>query len=262
MRCAICKRTSDEVRLFTGIFEAEMVNVCEDCAEKDNIPIIRKPSSSQLDRADRRYSVRERMEIMSGVRDKTEISEEQMMTQGNLARLKTPPKKQTHEEVVDNYYWNLNMARRRLKMTTGTLAQQTGVPSDIIRAIERGIIPKDFETIFRKLESYLGIKMLKNQPDKINFVRNNREVEREILENVRGKIDKKDKDNLPEKIINEDDDDEELDVNDKKKLEKITISDLLGIKKRREARKLRKQKEEEMIDEELVSDDEFEIEEL
>jgi len=61
MRCTICKKTSEEIKLYSGIKESEMIMICEDCAESEGVPIIKKPSELQLDKADERYSVRERM---------------------------------------------------------------------------------------------------------------------------------------------------------------------------------------------------------
>ena len=254
MRCSVCKRTSDEVKLFGGIFESNMIRICEDCAEKEGVPIIKRPSGSQLDKADKRYSVRERMERMSGFYDKTEINEEELVTQGNLARLRSLPEKQQHEDVMDNYYWNLNMARRRRKISVGALAEEMSVAPEIIRGIEKGILPKDFEQLFVKLEVYLGIKLLKNQTNKINFVRNNREAEREILENVKKKIDGKSEVDEEDEETPEEEVDLDLKKN-KKDLFKITISDLVKLKKKKEKAK---KEEDEVMGEDL----DLEIEEL
>ena len=169
--CTICKKTSDEIQLFEGIYNAEMVNICETCAETEQVPVIRKPSTSQLNKASEHYSVRERMERMSGMRDTTEISDDQIVTQGQLAKLRVPPKKQHHENVLDNYYWTLNIARRRAKLSVTQLAEKMQVEPQVIQDIEKGKLPAEFEETFVKLEAFLGIKLLKNHKEKINFVR-------------------------------------------------------------------------------------------
>ena len=105
-RCKICKKPNDIVELFEGIFDNEMIMVCESCADEEKIPILKKPSRSQLDVADKRYSVRERMERMSGMADRrSELSKDQLIVQNNINLLKQVPVKETHEDVVDNYYW-------------------------------------------------------------------------------------------------------------------------------------------------------------
>ena len=132
MRCSVCKRTSDEVRLLEGILKAEMVRVCTECAKTEGIPLVHKPSEEQLEKANERYSVRERMERLSGMRDTTEISNDQIVTQGNLAKLRAPPKKQYNDEVLDNYYWTLNIARRRKKLSINQLSRLIGIEVNIL----------------------------------------------------------------------------------------------------------------------------------
>ena len=46
--CFRCERTGKEARLFDAIYENEMVKVCEKCSITENIPVVRKPSTSQL----------------------------------------------------------------------------------------------------------------------------------------------------------------------------------------------------------------------
>ena len=250
MRCSICKKTSDEIKLFEGIFNAEMINVCENCAEDQKIPVIRKPSESQLEKAEQRYSVRERMERMSGMHDTTEISKDQIVTQGNLAKLRVPPKKQHHEDIEDNYYWALNIARRRAKMTTTQLAEKMQVNSQIIQEIEKGKIPENFEEIFIKLEIYLGIKLLKKNKTKINFIRSSNKEE-EILKTVAEKMKNCETEDLvQEKIQNE-----EIKLSRRENLKDVTLNDLIDRKRAREKYKLQA-KQNEMLG------DEIDIEEL
>ena len=237
MKCAICKKTSDEVPLYSGILEANMVMVCDECAENEGIPVIKKPSESQLDKANERYSVRERMERMSGMRDATEISDDQIVTQGNLAKLRTPPKKESHEDVLDNYYWTLNIARRRAKMSVGQLAEKMCVSPDLIQSIEKGKIPQNFEEVFIKLEAFLGIKLLKAHKRKVNFVRMI-DKEKEILEEVRRKMghpDSKEDTELKEEQINRISKGE-ANFSKRENLSNVTLNDLVEMKKERETR--------------------------
>jgi len=277
MRCAICKKTSDEVQLFEGIMEAEMVNICESCAGDQGVPIIKKPSESQLNKADERYTVRERMERMSGMREITEISKDQMITQGNLARLKAPPKKQYNNDVLDNYYWTLSIARRRAKLSANQLANKMQTTPEIIKGIEKGRIPENFEEIFLKLEAFFGIKLLKKHEPQISFKRN-RDEEEKILQEVarklsgqKGKIKDEDETGEKDEIENKVEIKEKIeaprqhrrrhaepidtDFSIQEDLSNVTLSDLIERKKRMEKRKAKLQ-EDEMLG------DEIDIEEL
>jgi ribosome-binding protein aMBF1 (putative translation factor) len=257
MRCAICKKEGNEIKLFEGILNTGMINICSRCSEEGGIPIIRKPSKEQLKKGEERYSVRERMERMSGMRDSSEISGEQTIIQKNLSRLKIPEKKETNEGVLDDYYWTLNMARRRKKWSINQLSEKIKIDSKIIKDIERGRIPKNFEEIFIKFEIFFGIKLLKNHKNKIHFKRTINE-EREILDSVREKMNfpQKEETKVEEKIL-----EDEIDFNSKESLENLTLNDLVNMKRKKE--KKAKQKKIKIQTASMVGDDiDLEIGEL
>jgi ribosome-binding protein aMBF1 (putative translation factor) len=237
MKCTVCKKNSEEVELFKGILPDGMAMVCDACAEREEIPIIKAPSEHQLDKADKRYSVRERMERMSGVRDTTEISGDQMVTQGNLAKLRIPLPKEHHEDILDNYYWTLNLARRRKKLTTSQLAEKMQVNSETIVGIEKGKLPENFQELFIKLEAFLGIKLLKAANKQIHFTRTVDE-KKEILEDVRKRmeapesVDEYHKDGiaLKEQIASG-----KIDFSRREELSDVTLNDLVDMKKKKEA---------------------------
>lgn len=258
MRCSICKKTEEETTLYPGVLRVKMINICEECAEDQKVPIIKKPSSSQLSQADKHYSVRERLDRMSGRTRSTDISEDQIVTQKNLSKLRVPPKIQHHPEVLENYYWTLKMARRRSKMTSSQLAKKIGISATTITEIEKGIMPKDFKEIFLKLESYFEIKLLKARPEQISFTRKNEEKEKEILEAVAKKM------KNPQADLEEDEEIEgvqemiekgNIKMSKRKDLSNVTLSDLIDRKRAREKYNM-KVKQDEMLG------DEIDIEEL
>jgi ribosome-binding protein aMBF1 (putative translation factor) len=266
MRCTVCKKSCEEVELYDGILEDGMVMVCSICAEEESIPIIKKPSTNQLSKANKRYTVRERMERMSGFQDSTDISEDQIITQRNLAKLKMPEPKQKHIDVLDNYYWTLNMSRRRKKMTITHLAEKMHVNSSIIEDIEKGRLPDNFKEIFMKLEAYLGIKLLKNQEPKINFTRNIDE-EKQILEEVKRKMSVISVEEPEDEIVSEIKEIKlekkkeklnklskgEIDLSKRQALQDVTLNDLVEMKRKKEKTKI-KIKEESMIGDDIDID--------
>lgn len=269
MRCAICKKSSDETKLFEGISKAGMINICNECSESEGIPIIKKPSESQLNKADERFSVRERMERMSGRHETTEISKDQIVTQGNLAKLRMPAPKQHHKDVMDNYYWTLNIARRRKKFSISQLAEKMRVAPQLIQSIEKGKLPENFTELFLKLEAFLRIKLLKNHKTKINFIRT-KDEEQEILKNVRKKMGsieieddiaidsgkntesikeyKEDEREFKEKLSKG-----KIDFSRREDLANITLNDLVDMKKKKEKQKA-KSKEDAMLGDDLDLD--------
>jgi len=267
MRCIVCKKTCEETELYEGILEDGMVMVCPVCAEEEGVPIIRKPSQDQLKKADKRYSVRERMEKMSGMRDTTEISPDQTAVQGNLAKLRMPAKKQTHEDALDNYYWTLNIARRRKKLTVSQLSSQIGTTPEVIQEIEKGKLPENFQEIFLKIESYLGINLLKNHKQKVSFSRTIDE-EKELLKSVRDKLDGMSidaEDDFEQEQFKEEKLDKiekgEINLSKRESLTDVTLNDLVERKRRQdtlEKRTRAKSKVDSMVGEDLDLD----IEEL
>ncbi len=186
MECQICKRSEDITELFKGIYDNEIINVCESCAELEQIPLIKKPEIRQLEQADKSLSVRERLENLSGFNKKKQ-SKEHILAHSNLGRLRMPEKKQDSEKLIDNYDWEIKITRRRKKISTLQLSEQTGINQNILDEIEKGILPEDIENTFIKIESALGIKLLKEHARQIYF-KSNINSEKEILNEVRERM--------------------------------------------------------------------------
>ena len=290
MRCAICKKTEEELVLHDGIFESEIGKVCEICAEKENIPLLKRPTQEQLANADKKYSVRERMEKLAGTAPaQSDLSKDQLTAHKNLNKLRVLPKKQFNEKLYDNYYWRLNISRRRKKMSIPQLAKVSGVPEEIIDSIEKGVLPANFEEPIVKLEIELEVNLLKNHETKIQFTKAHPDKEKEILRQVGEKIgapptfpqteedyqEEIDIDELAEPAeaaeseIAEKEKSEkldqlshgELDLSKRKNLKDITLSDLQNMKREREKRQQefqRQEKEQDMLGEDV----DFELEEV
>ncbi|MCR4284501.1 MAG: hypothetical protein NUV97_00470 [archaeon] len=261
MRCAVCKVPGDEVELFEGVSKSGMIMICSNCANTDGVPLIKKPSEKQLDKADKNYSVRERMEKLSGRREITEISADQSVVHRNLAKLRMPEKKQFNEEVLDDYYWTLNMARRRKKMSLKQFSQMAGIGEDVLESIEKGQIPENFKEVFFQLESSLGIKLLKYHVKRIDFSRNSsQDNEEEILRSV--------KERMSGSTIEKETDSEkkeklerlsrgEMDFSKRADLQNVTLNDLVEIKRRKEKKEAemkKRAKKESMVGEDLDLD--------
>tara|TARA_Y100000310_G_scaffold162731_1_gene162671 strand:+ start:2218 stop:3081 length:864 start_codon:yes stop_codon:yes gene_type:complete len=272
MRCAICKKSEEETTLHDGIFESTIGKVCDICAERENIPLLRKPTQEQLAVADKRYSVRERMENLSNPYSAkpSDLSKDQSVAHKNLNKLRLLPKKQLNDKLYENYYWRLTLARRRRKMSKTQLAKISGVPEEIIDSIEKGILPANFEEPIVKLEIELGVNLLRDHETNIKFNRINHNEEYDILKQVGEKIGvtptfhkENEQEEYMEEIDIEDSENNkdsvlkseklsklshgELDMSKRDNLQDITLSDLQNMKKQREEKdredKLQKQHE-------------------
>lgn len=253
--CAVCEITSNDKPLYEGLLKSEIVFVCEDCAQEDGIPLIKKPTSEQLQRADERYSVRERMEKMSG---RGEPIKKELITQHGFNKLRMPKPKETNSEVLDNYYWILSMARRRKKLTFKQLEQLSSIPIEVLESIERGRLPQDFREIFLTLEKVLGIKLLKYHDPKMHYTPisedgEKRNMFKEVYEKMKNKPSKEEKKETINKIEKG-----ELDFSRKENIKEVTLNDLIELKREKEKEKIRqriKEQTEDLFGEDLELDD-------
>lgn len=265
MKCEICNLEKNQEELFRGISEEEVINVCKECADLEKIPLIKSPSNEQLKEAERRPSVRERMEKLSGLKDKPGLTQTQMAASKQLAKLRVPEKKQYDPELVDNYDWLIRMARRRKKLSISQLANQTGISQEMIDDLERGQLNGDYLNAAAKIELFLDIKLLQNHEKRIMFTRNKGDEEKKILEEVRQKMHAPEK-NKEETIKQRSEKINkiargELDFSKQENIQDIKLRDLVQMKKKREQEQQKsqsKKQHEEMFGEDV----ELEIEEV
>ena len=237
MECAVCGRSQEEANLSEGIYQGEVVKVCEKCAEIEEIPLIKKPTSEQFIEADRHYNVRERMEKISNKRE-IPVSKEHEVALKNLGKLKIPLKKQQPKNLVDNYYWEIKMARRRKKFSIAQLSNQIGIPVEVLEAIEKAQLPKNYESTMRILEEILEIKVFKEPNKKLIFhfpEKSKEKKQKEILKNVGEKI-KEDK--IKKQDAVRDIASGKFDFSRRENLKNVTISDLVDLKKKKEEKEM------------------------
>lgn len=262
MRCAVCKKTNNEIELFEGISKQGMVRICGLCAEREGIPLIRKPSYQQLESVNENITVRERMERLSGQKKKKE-GDDRLIIHGNSPRLRAPPAKESHPDLIENYSWEIIIARRRKKLTINQLANSIGVDLKLIQEIEKGHVPRGFQDIVLKLESFLGIKLLINRPSKVSFNLPDFNSEEDILRKVKERMQHPEdftsinkegisKDKKADKISSG-----EIDFSKKENINNLTLSDLVDIKREREKREAAKKKR---VQTDMIMGDDLELE--
>jgi len=190
MRCSVCGKSEEEANLYEGISGGKIVDVCKECAQIEEIPLIKKPTAEQLMTADQKFSVRERMEMISE-KQKSPLSKDQSIARKNIEKLNLPAvKKQEPENLVRNYYWLLKIARRKKKLTVEKLSQDIGIPAEILKSVEEGQLPKNFEPIIKTLESFFGLKLLEEHGVRPKFfvIKTPEQKEKEILEKTKHAI--------------------------------------------------------------------------
>ena len=160
--CERCGVNGTEVRLFDGVYEGRMANLCERCSIVENIPIIKKPAASQLKESERGVEgVYDRMKRMSGVRE--EKGDETYFQEDKLQELEKHPELELPERdslnLIEYFHWEVMKNRRRRGMSQKQLAESIGESEVAIQMIEKAKLPENAESIIRKLEQLFQVKL-------------------------------------------------------------------------------------------------------
>ena len=173
MTCSFCGISGQKVRLFDAISPKGIVKICELCSKKEDIPILRRPTTFQLKEAEKKSqvyrilsSVREYRESLKKVQDKeaekqnTNLILKQIADQNYKKFISQEQKPRL--DLVENFNWIIMRARKSRKLTTEQLAREVSESEAAIKMAERGILPEDDYRLINKIESFLGVTLIKN----------------------------------------------------------------------------------------------------
>jgi ribosome-binding protein aMBF1 (putative translation factor) len=169
--CFKCGARESEVRLFDAIAEGKMVNICEKCSAVDNIPIIKEMDQKKyMDNEREKISIENRLRKKFGLKinDKKEdnsLEKKEDTLKEKLDRIRENQKTDQLQKkpliLLEHFNWELMRGRRSKKITQQKLAEAIGESETSIHMLEKGQIPKNPEVLLRKLEKYLGIRLIK-----------------------------------------------------------------------------------------------------
>lgn len=180
MKCFICNRDESEAGLVDVICDREIQRVCEECVISENLPVVQRPSGSQISESQRPRTVRERLSRMAGVPFKSTASQDTGNPAITLDSLRKPRdynailakkpdlKKRENETagLVDNFNWHVQMARRARKLSLTQLGSLIGEPELGLRMIEQGVLPDNGMRVIAKLEQFFKIKLGKTEVER------------------------------------------------------------------------------------------------
>lgn len=162
-RCVRCNVDGKEVRLFDAIYEGRMGNLCERCSIIENIPIIKKPATSQLRDSEKDIKVYSRMKELAGIKDPKK--EETFFREDRLKELNEHPNLEIPEKdnlnLIDHFHWEIMKNRRRKGLSQKKLAESLGESEVVIQMLEKAQLPEKAEQIIKKIEQFLQIRLTK-----------------------------------------------------------------------------------------------------
>lgn len=162
-KCVICG--AENVELVDAVGHEEIISICMECAEKERLPIIHKATNEEISNIQRFY-------LSKG----QEIQEKEQESVNQLIAKKSEEDKELEKiirknikagdypELIDNFHWYIQQARRMKKISPKQLADSIAEPEVIIELAEDGKLPENHNQLINKLEQYLRIKIKKEIP--------------------------------------------------------------------------------------------------
>lgn len=241
--CEICFVTGDRIRVFEGIYEGKLINICERCSIIENVPIVKKPEVSQLKESET-LRIQDRMKRMTGISEQKSRKQDTFFVEDKLKKLEANPRLESPEEnlnLMDHFHWEIMKQRRRKGLSQEKLAKILGESEIAIQMLEKGRLPGNSEALIRKLEQFFQVSLRKvSERDRIlkQLAKNVRsepvllddkgqvltvipEEEMVFIENT--------EDGKKDNLINED---EDLDLK-KIDIRKVTIADLKNLHRKK-----------------------------
>ncbi|MFA5992656.1 MAG: hypothetical protein WC796_03050 [Candidatus Pacearchaeota archaeon] len=186
-RCSVCGNISE---LVDAIGPEEIVRVCEFCAKKNSLPIIHKATNEEIGQIQTFY--KKRFELVNNDLPTTiALTTEKNKEDKELERvLRTNLIKGDYPELIDNFHWYIQQARRIKKLSQKQLSDSIAEPEVIIDLAEQGKLPDNHDQLITKIEQYLRISIRKEPLTKTGQGQHQIEIIEENPENL--DLDKKD----------------------------------------------------------------------
>ncbi len=175
MKCSNCGVSEREKKLVDVISGEGIVKLCNDCMSAENVHL-NKPKSPAPERDKSNYQRLSRLSGINAKKHKKNVSEEKEELNEQETNLRNlvdkkfdsfvkKKKKKKREDLVDNFHWVILRGRRNKKLTTSQLAKKINEPEKVIKMAEKGIVPEGYDLV-KKLENYLGIRIIRPEVDK------------------------------------------------------------------------------------------------
>jgi len=124
--CEICGKAEE---LLETIIDGKPANACKECALMNNAVILTKPSNEKLKKVERIFSVRERLEDASKIKEKEKLKKLKEMEKG--------------QAFPDTISYRLRKAREKAGLSKEKLADSIGLKLEDINKIEGGEEPSE-----------------------------------------------------------------------------------------------------------------------
>ncbi len=174
MECFKCGVSSEKTQLRDVISNEGIVKICRMCSIEESLPFVRDQAENNEKEFGTRKTVQDRLESISGVKlkkivprnivlDNQEFGLRKIVDRNFAERV--PKTRGNRDDMVRNFHWVIMRARRSKKLSQKQLADAIVEPEKVVRSAELGILHETDYTLVKKLEGYLGIKILTKEVD-------------------------------------------------------------------------------------------------
>ena len=188
VECFFCE---NDDAVFGAVANGEIVNICQECSLKENIPIVKRPTSFQLIEAERRYPTfkeraeqrRKKIETENSKRwniDKQKVNLRDIINKNYKPTISA--KENPDLGLIDNFHWIIMRARRKRHLTHKQVAEAIQESEATVEMLEKGQLPQDYPKLINKIEHFFGInitdkkgikmqerKLVRESPRMLNF---------------------------------------------------------------------------------------------
>ncbi len=200
--CYLCGVTEDKTVLYEGIYRSKgVINVCRKCYFKEKIPLIDK-KDLKIEQVSSKESVRERLSRMAHVNvekheekkirpNQEDVHLKDLVERNFKKEIFEGPK--SPEDLIDNFNWIIMRKRRSLKISKEKVAEDIFEPLIAIESLEKGILPRDYQSIIKKIEGYLKINLRKEKGsfDHKDIINESKVPTGILLSEIRKKVEEK-----------------------------------------------------------------------
>ncbi len=222
--CFRCGISSEKAKLYDVLSNRGVVKLCDNCNHIEKLPVIRRPSEEEIldSKNPRSKSVRDRLESMNKIKvPHKEVTLRTLIDKDYNSKRVQPP-----SDLISNFNWAIQRMRRHRRITRQEFAKGIGESEATVRMIEQGYLPDSSYKIINKIEGYFGVSLRKTDSSGFSSVGKPKEF---VFDESLSEREKE----QPGKKLNF----------EKEEVKKLTIRDLLGIKKKKEDKEKNPQEE-------------------
>jgi len=159
-KCSLC---GIEEELVDAIGPEEIMRVCRYCANNNKLPILKVADSESIKSAE--MDVAKRSFMHSANVKKQQEEQKKASVDKELEKIvKDKIKEGDYKDLVDNFHWIIQHARRLKKISQKQMAEAIAEPEIVVAMAEKKQLPEDYIKVINKMEQFLGIILFKQRP--------------------------------------------------------------------------------------------------